>query len=55
MRRTLEMTVIEGIKTSVPLHLKILNDPDFQAGRMSTAFMERFMPKPAARSLAETA
>jgi acetyl-CoA carboxylase biotin carboxylase subunit len=55
MRRTLEMTVIEGIRTSVPLHLKILNDPDFQAGRMSTAFMERFMPKPVARSLAETA
>ncbi|HEV8395820.1 MAG TPA: acetyl-CoA carboxylase biotin carboxylase subunit [Vicinamibacterales bacterium] len=55
MRRTLEMTVIEGIKTSVPLHLKIVNDPDFQAGRMNTGFMERFMPKPAARSLAETA
>jgi acetyl-CoA carboxylase biotin carboxylase subunit len=55
MRRTLEMTVIEGIKTSAPLHLKIMNDPDFQAGRMSTGFMERFMPKPAARSLAETA
>ena len=46
MRRTLEMTVIEGIKTSVPLHLRILNDPDFQAGRISTGFMERFMPKP---------
>jgi len=55
MRRTLEMTVIEGIKTSLPLHLKILNDPDFQAGRMNTGFMDRFMPKPAARSLAETA
>ena len=37
MRRTLEMTVIEGIKTSIPLHLKILNDPDFVAGRLSTA------------------
>ena len=55
MRRTLEMTVIEGIRTSLPLHLKILNDPDFQAGRMNTGFMERFMPKPAARPLAETA
>jgi acetyl-CoA carboxylase biotin carboxylase subunit len=56
MRRTLEMTVIEGIKTSLSLQLKIINDPDFQAGRMSTAFMDRFMPKPAApRSLAETA
>jgi acetyl-CoA carboxylase, biotin carboxylase subunit len=42
MRRTLEMTVIEGIKTSIPLHLKILADPDFQAGRISTAFMERY-------------
>jgi acetyl-CoA carboxylase biotin carboxylase subunit len=55
MRRTLEMTVIEGIKTSVPLHLKIVNDPDFQAGRLSTGFMDRYMPKPVARSLAETA
>ena len=43
MRRTLEMTVIDGIKTSIPLHLKILADPDFIAGRSSTAFMERFM------------
>ena len=34
MRRVLEMTVIEGIKTSVPLHLKILNEADFQAGRL---------------------
>jgi acetyl-CoA carboxylase biotin carboxylase subunit len=43
MRRTLEMTVIEGIKTSIPMHLKILNDPDFVAGRLSTSFMERFL------------
>jgi acetyl-CoA carboxylase biotin carboxylase subunit len=55
MRRALEMTIIEGIHTSVPLHLKILADPDFQAGRMTTAFMERFMPKPNAGPLAETA
>ena len=55
MRRALEMTIVEGIRTSVPLHLRILNDPDFQAGRMSTAFMERFMPKPKASSLAESA
>ncbi len=43
MRRTLEMTVIEGIKTSIPLHLKILSDPDFIAGRLSTHFMQRFL------------
>jgi len=43
MRRTLEMSVIEGIKTSIPMHLKILADPDFVAGRLGTAFMERFL------------
>jgi acetyl-CoA carboxylase biotin carboxylase subunit len=42
MRRTLEMTVIEGIETSIPMHLKVLADPDFAGGRLSTAFMERF-------------
>jgi acetyl-CoA carboxylase biotin carboxylase subunit len=45
MRRTLEMTVIEGIKTSIPLHLKIVSDPDFIAGRLSTGFMDRYMPE----------
>jgi acetyl-CoA carboxylase biotin carboxylase subunit len=56
MRRTLEMTVIEGIKTTVPVQLKIVNDPDFIAGRLSTAFMERFVPtKKANSSLAESA
>jgi acetyl-CoA carboxylase biotin carboxylase subunit len=56
MRRTLEMTVVDGIKTSIPLHLKILDEPDFIAGRIHTGFMERFMPekKPVA-GLAETA
>ena len=53
MRRTLEMTVIEGIKTSVPLHLKILSDPDFIAGRLGTAFMDRFAAKPKPGSLAQ--
>jgi acetyl-CoA carboxylase biotin carboxylase subunit len=42
MRRALEMTVVEGIKTTIPLHLRILNDPDFQAGRLSTSFMDRY-------------
>jgi acetyl-CoA carboxylase biotin carboxylase subunit len=55
MRRTLEMTVIEGIRTSVPLHLQILNDPDFQAGKLGTAFMDRFMPQPKLNKLADTA
>jgi acetyl-CoA carboxylase, biotin carboxylase subunit len=46
MRRTLEMTVIEGIKTTIPLHLRILSDPDFVAGKLSTAFMDRFQQRP---------
>jgi acetyl-CoA carboxylase biotin carboxylase subunit len=43
MRRALESLVIEGIKTTIPLHLKILSDPDFIAGRLSTRFMDRFL------------
>jgi acetyl-CoA carboxylase biotin carboxylase subunit len=55
MRRTLEMTVIEGIKTSVPLHLQILNEVDFQNGKLGTGFMDRFMPQPKLNKLAESA
>ncbi len=44
MRRSLEVTVVEGIKTNIPLHLRIMDDPDFQAGRLDTRFMDRFMP-----------
>ena len=46
MRRALEMTVVEGIKTNLPMHLRILNDPDFVAGRVSTSFMDRFLTRP---------
>ena len=53
MRRTLEMTVIEGIKTSIPLHLRILNEPDFVAGRLSTSFMERVLTEKKPARLAE--
>jgi acetyl-CoA carboxylase biotin carboxylase subunit len=43
MRRALEATVIEGIKTTIPLHLKIMDEPDFQTGNFSTRFMDRFL------------
>src|SRR6266705_3587072 len=46
MRRTLEMTVVEGIQTTIPLHLKIMADPDFVAGKLTTGFMDRFQPRP---------
>jgi len=45
MRRTLEMTVVEGIKTTIPLHLRIMNDSDFIAGRLSTSFMDRLLAR----------
>jgi acetyl-CoA carboxylase, biotin carboxylase subunit len=43
MKRALEMFVIEGIKTSIPLHRRILADPDFAAGNFDTHFVERFL------------
>jgi acetyl-CoA carboxylase biotin carboxylase subunit len=43
MRRALEMMVVEGIKTTIPLHIKIMNDEKFQKGDFSTKFMEEFI------------
>jgi acetyl-CoA carboxylase biotin carboxylase subunit len=42
MHRALEMFIVEGIYTSIPLHLKIMADPDFQAGNFDTNFIKRF-------------
>src|SRR6266850_62381 len=43
MKRALEMFVIEGIKTSIPLHRRILADPDFAEGKFDTHFIERLL------------
>ena len=43
MRRCLDVMVVEGIKTNIPLHRRIMDDPDFLAGRLDTRFMERFL------------
>ncbi len=42
MQRALDFFVVEGIKTSIPLHREILRDPLFREGRISTRFMEGF-------------
>jgi acetyl-CoA carboxylase biotin carboxylase subunit len=42
MKRSLDVMVVEGIKTNIPLHRRILDDPDFVAGRYDTSFMDRF-------------
>jgi len=49
MRRALEAFIVEGIETSIPLDQRILADTDFQAGKMSTKFMERFISAKAAK------
>ena len=47
MSRALSMFVVEGIHTSIPLHQRILADPDFQAGEFDTNFIPRFLAKKA--------
>jgi acetyl-CoA carboxylase biotin carboxylase subunit len=43
MQRALDMFIIEGIHTSIPLHKRILAHPDFQAGRLDTNFIARLL------------
>jgi len=53
LRRTLDMTVIEGIKTNIPLHQAILTDPGFVAAEFDTTFMERFQANRPRKGLAK--
>jgi acetyl-CoA carboxylase biotin carboxylase subunit len=41
MRRALDMFVVEGIYTTIPLHQKIMTDPDFIAGKVDTTYLQR--------------
>jgi acetyl-CoA carboxylase, biotin carboxylase subunit len=43
MQRALEAMIVEGVETTVALHQKILAEPDFIAGKLSTKFMDRFL------------
>jgi acetyl-CoA carboxylase biotin carboxylase subunit len=45
MSRALGMFIVEGIYTTIPLHRRILADPDFRAGDFDTGFIERFLAK----------
>ena len=42
MRRALDEYVIEGIKTTIPFHRKLMDDPSFIKGDYTTKFMETF-------------
>lgn len=41
MLRALDMFVVEGIQTSIPLHRRIINHPEFRAGNLDTGFLSR--------------
>jgi acetyl-CoA carboxylase biotin carboxylase subunit len=42
MKRALDLFVVEGIHTSIPLHKRIMNEPDFVAGKFDTNFIKRW-------------
>lgn len=42
MKRALGEFVIEGIKTTIPFHMRLMDDPQFQAGKFTTKFLESF-------------
>lgn len=42
MRRALDEFVIEGIKTTIPFHRQLMDDPNYIAGDYTTAFMDSF-------------
>jgi acetyl-CoA carboxylase biotin carboxylase subunit len=41
MERTLDELVIEGVKTTIPFHKRVLRHPGFREGRIDTGFIER--------------
>jgi len=45
MRRALEMFIVEGVQTSIPLHQRIVSDSDFIQGNYNTHFLERYQPR----------
>ncbi|WP_423820409.1 acetyl-CoA carboxylase biotin carboxylase subunit [Salinimicrobium sp. TIG7-5_MAKvit] len=46
MRRALDEFVIEGVKTTIPFHRQLMDEPDYVAGNYTTKFMESFKMKP---------
>ena len=42
MKRALKEFIIEGIETTIPFHIKIMDDPNFKKGNFTTNFMETF-------------
>jgi acetyl-CoA carboxylase biotin carboxylase subunit len=49
MQTALEMTIIVGIKTNIPLHLNILSNSDFKKGNYTIQFLENYLSKKIAK------
>ena len=45
MSRALDMFIVEGVFTTIPLHKKIMADPEFREGKFDTGFIERFLAR----------
>ncbi|HEY5721948.1 MAG TPA: acetyl-CoA carboxylase biotin carboxylase subunit [Allosphingosinicella sp.] len=45
LRRALEEFVIEGMKTTIPLHQKLVDDPEFQAGTYTIKWLEEWLAR----------
>jgi biotin carboxylase len=45
MKRALDMMIVEGIKTNISLHKRVLDDEDFIRGEVDTNFMRRYDTK----------
>jgi acetyl-CoA carboxylase biotin carboxylase subunit len=52
MRRALDMFVVEGIYTTIPLHQRLLMDPEFVAGNTDTSFLARMKERESAMAIA---
>lgn len=42
MKRALQETVIEGIKTTIPFHLRMMDDPGFRSGNFTTKYLDNW-------------
>ena len=55
MQRALEMFIVEGVHTTIPLHRRILADEEFRAGKTDTKYLERLFAKLLERQAEEAA
>jgi acetyl-CoA carboxylase biotin carboxylase subunit len=46
MKRSLQEFVVEGIKTTIPYHLQLMDDENFRKGTFNTKYLEDFKFNP---------